>query len=58
MPKYDALRKRERDNEIRKYAQEHPDYSHQEIADYFGLSRSNVTRILNSKQKALDIAEE
>lgn len=49
MPKYDSLRKTKRDNKIRQYAKKHPDYSHQEIADQFGISRSNVTRILNEK---------
>lgn len=47
MPTYDSLRKVGRDNKIRQYAKKHPDYSHQEIADHFGISRSNATRILN-----------
>lgn len=45
-PRYDSLRKTERDAEIRKYATEHPDYSHREIAEHFGLCRSRVTQIL------------
>jgi len=49
MPKYDSLRKTERDNEIRKYAKKNPTFSHQEIADKFGISRSNITRIINTK---------
>lgn len=49
MPKYDSLRKTKRDNEIRRYVKKHPAYSHQEIANKFGISRSNVTRILNSQ---------
>lgn len=49
MPKYDSLRKTKRDNEIRRYAKQHPTHSHQEIADRFGISRSNITRILNDK---------
>ena len=49
MPKYDSLRKTKRDNKIRQYAKKHLDYSHQEIATKFSISRSNVTRILNRK---------
>ena len=49
MPKYDSLRKTERDYEIRKYAKKNPTFSHQEIAEKFSLSRSNVTRIINTK---------
>lgn len=48
MPKYDSLRKTTRDNEIRRYAKKHPNYSQQEIADKFGISRSNISRILNN----------
>lgn len=51
MPKYDSLRKTKRDNKIRRYAKRHLDYSHQEIANEFGISRSNVTRILNQLGK-------
>ena len=50
MPKYDSLRKVKRDNEIRQYAKRHPTHSHQEIAAKFGLSRSNITRIVNAHQ--------
>ncbi|KKN25474.1 hypothetical protein LCGC14_0884390 [marine sediment metagenome] len=49
MPKYDSLRKTKRDNKIRKYHEDNPTFSHQEIADKFGISRSNTTRILNQK---------
>lgn len=49
MPRYDSLRKTARDEEIRRFAKEHDDWSHQEIADHFGISRSNVSRILNKK---------
>jgi len=48
MPKYDSLRKTERDKEIRQYAKKHPTFSQQEIADKFGISRSNISRILNA----------
>ncbi len=50
MPRYDSLRKTGRDEEIRRFAKiEHPDWSQQEIADHFNLSRSNISRILNNK---------
>ena len=49
MPKYDSLRKTERDNDIRKYAKDNPTFSHQEIGNKFGISRSNATRIINTK---------
>ena len=49
MPKYDSLRKTKRDEKIRQYAKKNPTFSQQEIADEFGISRSNVSRILNSK---------
>ena len=46
MPKYNGLRKPKRDNSIRAFARKHPDWSQQEIADKFGLARSNISRIL------------
>ena len=49
MPTYNSLRKVGRDNHIRQSAQTHQDYSHQEIADKFGISRSNVTRLLSQR---------
>ncbi len=49
MPKYDTLRKTKRDKEIRRYSEKHPDYSHQEIANKFSISRSRVTQILNTQ---------
>ena len=47
-PRYDSLRNLniKRDEAIREYAKQHPDYAHQEIADYFGLCRSRITQIL------------
>jgi len=48
MPRYDSLRKTKRDNKIRRYSKKHPAYSQQEIANKFGISRSNISRILNS----------
>ena len=50
MPTYNSLRKVGRDNKIRQYAKRHPAYSHQEIANEFGICRSNVTRILKEEQ--------
>lgn len=49
MPRYDSLRKTKRDNEIREFAKLHPDWSQQEIANEFHLSRSNIARILNNR---------
>ena len=49
MPKYNGLRKTKRDNKIRAFAKRHPTWSHQEIANKFGISRSNITRILAAK---------
>jgi len=51
MPKYDGLRKTKRDNNIRAFARKHPDWSHQEIADKFGTSRPNISRILAPKKR-------
>jgi len=51
MPKYDGLRKTKRDNKIRAFAEKHPDWSQQEIADKFKLARSNISRILAPKKK-------
>ena len=48
MPTYDGLRKTKRDNKIRAFAKRHANWSHQEVADKFGISRSNITRILAS----------
>ncbi len=44
--KWDGLRKTERDKEIRLFMRQHPGWSQQEVADKFGLSRSNISRIL------------
>lgn len=38
--------KRKRDNAIRRFAFEHPHYTHKEISLKFGIDRSQVTRIL------------
>jgi hypothetical protein len=46
MPKYDSLRKYDRDRRIWQFYKRHKNWSHQEIADKFGISRSNVSRIL------------
>jgi len=56
-PRYDSLRNKhiERDESIREYARQHPDYAHWEIADHFRLSgqfklsRSRITQILGRK---------
>lgn len=45
--KYDKLRKIYKDVIILEFVKENPGWSHQEYADYFGMSRSNMTRILN-----------
>ena len=53
MTKYDSMRKKERNDEIRAYAKKHPDHSQQEIADHFadkyGISRPTISLILNNK---------
>lgn len=49
MPKYNGLRKTRRDNSIRAFAKKHLNWSHQEIANKFGISRSNISRILAGK---------
>jgi len=51
-PRYDSLRNHniDRDESIREYARQHPDYAHQEIARYFGLSRSRITQILGASK--------
>lgn len=48
MPKYDSLRKTKRDNMIRRFASRHPKLSQQELADRYGIARSNISRILRS----------
>ena len=47
-PKYDSVRKTERDKGIWEYYQEHlhENLSQQEIADHFKIARSNISRIL------------
>lgn len=52
-PRYDSLRNRniERDKAIQEYANQHSDFSHEEIAKFFGLSRSRVTQILGKGKK-------
>ena len=52
MSRYDSLRKTERDRVIQKYADEHPDMSHEEIAKNFKLSRSRITQILGKARTA------
>jgi len=47
--KYDSLRKTKRDNQIRRFAIKHPDWSQQEIANKFGVSRPTISRILNKE---------
>jgi predicted transcriptional regulator len=49
---YKMKDKRDRNERLRKFAREHPDYTHQALADIFHISRSRVSRIL----KALDNA--
>ncbi len=51
MPRYDSLRKTDRDNGIRRFARKHKTWSHQEIADRFGMSRPNISRILGPSKK-------
>ena len=50
-PRYDGLRHPERDEAIREYAQQHPDFSHEEIAKHFGLCRSRITQILGGNKE-------
>lgn len=57
-PRYDSIRNLniKRDEAIREYARQHPDYAHQEIADHFGLCRSRITQILG-KGKCKEVTE-
>jgi hypothetical protein len=49
-PRYDSLRKTDRDKAIQEYASQHPDLAHREIARQFSLSRSRITQILGRKK--------
>jgi len=51
MPRYDSLRKTDRDLQVLDYALKHPDYSRKEIGQQFGLCHSRISQIL-SKFKA------
>lgn len=53
MPKYDSLRKTERNNEIRMFARKHSNWSHQEIANKFEVSRPTITRVLGNHHKSI-----
>jgi hypothetical protein len=49
--KYDALRKNtKRDEKMRRYHREHPELSHTEVAEHFGLklTRQRIGQILNN----------
>lgn len=50
-PRYDGLRHPDRDKAIQEYANQHPDFSHEEIAQHFGLSRSRITQILGKNKE-------
>lgn len=55
MPKYDSLRKLERNKTLVEYAKAHPDYSLREIGMAFNITSSRVCRILQKaggKQEA------
>jgi len=49
--KYRMRDKRDRNQRLIRFAQEHPDYTHQAIANIFHLDRSRVSRILKAKSK-------
>lgn len=50
MAKHDSLRKLARNQILKLYAKEHPDFSMKEIGGIFGISASRVWVILNGKR--------
>ncbi len=53
--RYDNLRKTARDRGIRRFAKNHPKWSHREIGNFYGLSSSNITRILKHVTKDMQV---
>ena len=51
MPKYDSLRKLERNRLVKDYAEKHPDLSQQEIGMFFNVSASRISRILKKQRE-------
>jgi len=51
MARYNGLRKTERNDNLRRYAKEHPELSYKELGQAFGISRSRAWRIINGKSK-------
>ena len=51
MPKYDSLRKVERNAALQEYAQNHSDFSMKEIGNVFGISGPRVWVILKKIKK-------
>jgi len=51
MARYDGLRKTARDQRIYKYVKRHPELAQQEIADKYGLARSNIARIIKQQRR-------
>jgi predicted DNA-binding protein YlxM (UPF0122 family) len=51
MPKYDSLRKLERNKLLYEYYLAHPDYSLQEIGDTFKISKQRVWEIIQNMKK-------
>ena len=48
MPKYDALRKTDRNEAVKKMHKDKPELSLQEIGDFFNISKQRVSFILMS----------
>jgi DNA-directed RNA polymerase specialized sigma subunit len=48
MPKYDSLRKIERNKTLKEYKRKHPDLSYKEIGEVFNICASRVCRILKA----------
>ncbi len=51
MARWDGLRKTERDAEIRLFIRQHRSWSEFEVAQKFGMSRSNISRIKNAGRR-------
>ena len=52
MAKWDALRKKDRDEQIVNYASLHPNKSMKEIGEDFKISESRVSRILKKARES------
>jgi len=46
MPKYDSMRKIERNNNLLMFIHDHPDWSQKEVAEKFGISQPRVSQIV------------